>query len=702
MTIRAVILGLLGAMFIAGIAYINDHVWQLTQLVAAHFPVFVFGSVALMVLLINPVLFLVRRSWRLRSSEIAVTLLLMLVVCSIPNYGLCGTFTKGLAKAAVEYRKYPGWEKNDLRQYVPPQVLPARGEYVPEFADSFLGGSGSADQPIGIADVPWHYWQEALVTWIPMVVLLAIAVICLGLIVHRQWTTAERLRYPIADVASSLIGQDPDRMWSPLFRRGVFWTGLSLVLFIRVINGIAVYFPEDWIQIPLSFEFYAVIGKFPSVRAADMWWWAWLRPTIYPTIIAIAFMLASDVSLSLGLAPIIFAMLSVVCLKSFDVNIGTDDYMLGGPSAFQRFGSYLAMLLMVIYTGRRYYSDVLLGAFGLRRGPDVPDYALWACRFLMVALAGLVLLMTATGLDWPFAILCVFLIILIQLGLSRINCESGMFLNLPRWQPLGIIVGLFGAAAVGPKAILLIGIVSVVFTIAPWESLMPFFMNGLRVCSNYRVRPARAGVGAAGVYVLGLIIAVPVVLWALHNFGVNREPQQWSTDELPTYFYRSTNTEVDALKHEAELVESVERTTNQRLWEGTKDLGQRTWRTLTFWDSKPDDFVLWAGLGIGVFLLVSMLRLRLPWWPLHPVLFMVWGTRQMSEIAASFFLGWLIKTAVTNLGGSQTYQRTKSLMFGIIAGDLLGGVIFMIIGLLYYLVTNKAPNEPYMIFPIMR
>jgi len=92
----------------------------------------------------------------------------------------------------------------------------------------------------------------------------------------------------------------------------------------------------------------------------------------------------------------------------------------------------------------------------------------------------------------------------------------------------------------------------------------------------------------------------------------------------------------------------------------------------------------------------------LPWWPLHPVLFMVWGTRQMSEIAASFFLGWLIKTAVTNLGGSQTYQRTKSLMFGIIAGDLLGGVIFMIIGLLYYLVTNKAPNEPYMIFPIMR
>ena len=43
MTIRAVILGLLGAIFLAAVGYINDHVWHLTQIVACHFPVFVFG-----------------------------------------------------------------------------------------------------------------------------------------------------------------------------------------------------------------------------------------------------------------------------------------------------------------------------------------------------------------------------------------------------------------------------------------------------------------------------------------------------------------------------------------------------------------------------------------------------------------------------------------------------------------------------------
>ena len=701
MTIRAVILGLIGAIFLAAIGYINDHVWHLTQIIACHFPVFVFGSLIVLVLLINPILFLARRSWRLRPAELSVIVLLMLVVCSIPNYGLLGTFTKGLASAADEYRKHPGWEKNELREYLPPHLLPADGEFVPEFNDSFLNGERSQGQNISVADVPWHYWQKCLATWMPMVILLAVAVICLGLILHRQWTVAERLRYPIADVATSLMEQDPARASPPLFRNGMFWTGLILILFVRTMNGVAAYFPEDWINIPLQLEFYAIGNQSKTLQDADMWWYYWLGPVLFPTIIAIAFMLASDVSLSLGLAPILFAGLSIVCLTRFDHNIGRDDYMLGGSSAFQRYGSYLAMLLMVLYTGRRYYADVLKGAFGIRRGADVPDYAVWACRFLMAALTGLVLLMVAAGLDWPFAVLCVFLIILIQLGLTRINCESGMFLNLPRWQPLGIVVGLFGAAAVGPKAILIVGIVSIVFTIAPWESLLPFFMNGLKICSDAKIKPARVGVSATGVYVLGLVVAVPAVFWAIHNYGIRQEPAQWSTVTLPKYFYEAGDKKVNELKNEAKLSFSEDLTTNQRLKEGGRDLWKRTWNTLKVWDWNPDQFVLAAGLGFGVYILVSFLRLRLPWWPLHPVIFLIWGTRQIAEISASFLIGWMIKTAITNLGGSQTYRRTKTLMFGIIAGDLLGGVIFMGIGFVYYLITHK-PAPDYLIFPIMK
>ena len=685
MTIRAVILGLLGAMFIAAVGYLNDHVWLLTQFVACHLPIFVFGSLVLLVLLINPALFALRRKWRLSSAEIAVSTMLMLVVCAIPNYGLLGAMSKGMAIPAQLYRSQPGWQKNQLREYLPDHLLPAKGEYVPEFTDGFMQGGRAQDQNIAIADVPWHYWQETLVTWMPMVFLVAVAVICMGLILHRQWTTAERLRYPIADIASSLIQQEPDRAGSALLRTHMFWWGLALILFIRIMNGIYAYFPEGWIQIDLQLPFYQVANRFQILKQADMWWWAWLGQTLYPTIIAIAFLLASEVSLSLGLAPILFAIASIFCMKSFDVNIGKDDYMLGGPSAFQRFGSYLAMALVIGYTGRRYYTDVLKKAVTFRSKHEVPDYAAWACRILIISVITLVFLLAAMGLDWPFALLCVFLILLIHLGMTRINCESGMFLNLPRWQPLGVLVGLFGATAMGPQAIMIVGLLSVVFTIAPWESLMPFFMNGLKLCSDQKIKPARVGVGATGAYALGLLVAVPVVLWAIHNYGVMREPPQWSTKELPSYYYEAGDKKVNELKNEVQLAKSEQLST----WERVASIDPES------------TFVRSALVGVGLVLVVSFLRLRLPWWPIHPVLFMIWGTRQISEISASFLLGWMIKSAITNLGGSQTYQRTKSLMFGIIAGDLFGGFVFMVIGMVYHLVTDKVAPE-YFIFPIMK
>ena len=708
MTIRAVILGLLGAMFIAAVVYINDHVWMLTQFVASHFPVFVFGSLIAFVLFINPLLFLFRREWRLKPAELAVALMLLLVVCSIPSWGFLATFSKVMVTPAQTYRTQQGWQKAELRGYVPKQVLPAEGEYVPEFTDTFMRGGRAQDANIDVADVPWHYWQTPLLAGVPLIVLMAVALVCLGLVLHRQWTTAERLRYPIADIATSLLAQDPDRPSAPMFRTGMFWWGLALVLFLRIFNGLHLWFPQDMVEIPMIIPFGGVANFFTALKG-DQWCYAWLHATIFPTIVAIGFMLASDVSLSLGLAPPLFGLVTIVLLRNFDTNIGRDDYMLGGGSSFQRFGSYLAMALVIAYTGRRYYKDVLKRAFFVGRKSDVPNYAAWACRIFLLAVTGMVLLICSFGLDWPFALLFVVLAIITFLGMSRINCESGLFLIVPRWQPIAVILGICGAMAVGPQAIMIISILCVVVTLAPWESLMPFFMNGLKMCTTYQIKPGRVGVSAIGVYLLGLVVAIPVVLWATHNYGVLREPPSWSNISLPLYYYKATKEKVDELSHDAELSDAKNLTTSQRF---SFKLGRITWDWGSFppvsWKdggfeyikSKPF-FVRSMAIGIGLVLVVSFFRLRLPWWPIHPVLFMVWGTLQMALISASFLLGWMIKSIVTNLGGTQTYQRTKTVMFGIIAGDLLGGVLLMASGIIYHLITNK-PAPDFWIFPVLK
>ena len=80
-------------------------------------------------------------------------------------------------------------------------------------------------------------------------------------------------------------------------------------------------------------------------------------------------------------------------------------------------------------------------------------------------------------------------------------------------------------------------------------------------------------------------------------------------------------------------------------------------------------------------------------------MFLVWGTYPLGLFSHSFLLGWLIKSAVLKYGGGQpVYRKATDFMFGAVAGDLLGGVIFMAVGVLYYAVTGFAPPE-YRIFP---
>jgi len=113
----------------------------------------------------------------------------------------------------------------------------------------------------------------------------------------------------------------------------------------------------------------------------------------------------------------------------------------------------------------------------------------------------------------------------------------------------------------------------------------------------------------------------------------------------------------------------------------------------------PDTRFLWsAGSGVALVLVFGALRLRFPRFPLHPVMFLVWNTYAMWMFSYSFLLGWLVKRSVTRYGGRAAYRQTTRFMFGVIVGDLLGGLIFMIISAVYYYVMGVTPTT-YRVFP---
>jgi hypothetical protein len=83
--------------------------------------------------------------------------------------------------------------------------------------------------------------------------------------------------------------------------------------------------------------------------------------------------------------------------------------------------------------------------------------------------------------------------------------------------------------------------------------------------------------------------------------------------------------------------------------------------------------------GAGFCTLLGLMRLRFWWWPLHPVGFAVamgWGIPwQFFE----FFGAWLAKTLVVRYGGLRLFRQTVPVAIGLIVGDLLNSVVWVVV-----------------------
>ncbi|MFA6134973.1 MAG: DUF6785 family protein [Phycisphaerae bacterium] len=660
MTLRAIILGVLAAVVIAAGGYVNNQVIpidRMTLISGSHFPLIVFAPLLLVILLLNPLLGLFNRSWSFKPAELAVVIMMAFAGCSIPGSGMMRFFPRVLAIPVIVNHTEPSWKKYDVLGYVPPAMLPAGGRYCEQVDERLLYGYGDGHF-ISPGDVPWEAWRQPLATWMPMLLLLAIASICLALIVHRQWSAHERLRYPVVDFTSTLLGEASSQS---ILRSKVFWIGLAIVMGIRAINNLQMWFPNA-VTIPMMLDITPLADKFDVLHQVP-WSYEVLRPKLIPVALGFSFFLAWDVGLSLPLSLLLCSLASVLCVHA---GISpASDRVRGGIFDWSRFGSCVAMVLVLAYTGRRYYWQVLKGAFVPLLSRDHADrYAVWACRILMLCMGGLVILLVRLGLDWTLAIPVVLIVLMLFLVVARLNAEAGLFMVLMNWQPVGVILALLGGAALGPKALIILGLLAVVTTADTRECLMPFMVNGLRLGDQMKVRPSRLGWAAAGAFGLALAVAVPVMLWTDYSFGLmSQGTDGFSGSRVPRWAFNTASQEIGKLSAFDQLTESENLSPVQRL---------------THMSPNPS-FLASAGVGFAAVLVLGLLRLRLPWWPLHPIIFVVMGTLTTVYFAPSFLLGWFIKMAVTRLGGTPAYRTTKLLMIGIIAGDLIAGLLFMLI-----------------------
>ena len=70
-----------------------------------------------------------------------------------------------------------------------------------------------------------------------------------------------------------------------------------------------------------------------------------------------------------------------------------------------------------------------------------------------------------------------------------------------------------------------------------------------------------------------------------------------------------------------------------------------------------------------------------PWWPIHPIGYMLAFSSSMRILWFSFLVGWACNTLCLRYGGTFLYRRVRLIFIGLIIGDFCMGAFWALISL---------------------
>jgi hypothetical protein len=540
--------------------------------------------------------------------------------------------------------------------------------------DGFVLDTLLTGEDLSFSEIPWGAWWPTIRLWGSVALLLGVACLALSLIVHPQWAHRELLPYPIARFVTEMIEREDGRALPNIAYSKIFWIGLTVPLFFHTVNGLHEWF-EAIPEIPLQINFNPLKALFPNAAKVPGSG-AYFNPTIFFSVIGFSFFLTTSISFSLGVSQLMFVILGAMLIANGEILDNSPQATSKG--AMLRVGAYMAMTLIILYTGRRYYLNLVGSMVGLSRNKETPLYAVVSGWVLLTSLLLAIYVLTTGGLSWPFAAALVILIMILMLVLARVAAETGLYFLQSNWLPIAAITGFIGAEAIGPSAFLFVGVASFVLSGDMRESLMPFVVNGLRIVDRKREEntPRKIAPWLLLVVVGSFLVAGAVTFYIQHTEGVN-SADSWARRFMPTMTFNALLNETKEMASNGTLVTSTAAEGLERL-------------QLIQFDS---DTWTWIIVGASLLLITAAARLRLPWWPLHPVAFLVWGIYPITQFSFSFLLGWLVKVGVMKAGGAKAYHDVKPLMVGLIGGEIIASLLWIIVGTVYYFYTGIKPTS---------
>ncbi len=624
-TWRAFIIGLLGVIGLNLLVPVNDYRVGNTFLTGFHFPPGVFFFLFILTLGVNGLLRLLRRAWMLTHPELMLIWCMMLVSSTVPASGLMRSFLPAMTSAPYLSQRPELFWRDDVLKSAPKGILLTNDPKSPA-ARKFFEGT-SLGEPVR---VPWGQWGRTFATWGVYVALFCLATFFLTGMLRRQWVESERLMFPVARVPLEFTeGAQEGRLLSSATRSTAFLLGALATLIFGAIRLAPLLFGADEgtrVAIPFAQIFSETALDYVNIYDGK----------IYPLAIGFAFLVPSDVSLSIWF---FYIFMCVQIIIAYSIGQPLEGGRSGPFLQWQQAGAFLALTIGLLYMARRHLWNVLKSSLGSSRAEDDSDEPIrysWALWGLLASVAGLVVWNMVFGIRLWVSLALVVLTFSIVLVHCRMVCQGGLFFTQHSWSPTWFVHGVTGGTAFSGAAAVVATLQDGFLTSDSRELLGPHSFNALKIWSVFEKRRRLF----LPIMLVALAVAVPAAAyssmrWVYYDKGALNVPIGSS------HVYHMTN-----MYNGIHLMISQPRQSARPYWGGMMT-------------------------GVGGMVALMALRGAFYWWPINALGFaiaMSWCTR---ELWFSFLLGWLAKAVILRFGGGQTLRGGRQFFLGVIIGETL-------------------------------
>jgi hypothetical protein len=631
---RAVAIGLLFSAFFAAFTPYNDFKIAATYIAGTQFPI---GALFVELVLVGVVNVLLRRFAPRRAfapGELLTVWTLILVGSGIPSSGMMRYFLPMIVAPNYLSNATNNWEAKVWGAV--PDWLKVRD---PDAATAFAKG-----YPRGQEHIPWEAWAGPLFFWSILAVLFLVATFCVASLLRRQWVENEKFTFPLVQLPV-LLAEEPKegRLVSDLLRSPLLWLGVLAVTVFHTVRGLHQLYPSVP-DIENHWNISALITTRPLNQTGP------IDVFIYPLVIGICYLLPAEVCFSLWFFHLFYKFeIYLGAVYNWDMPGPVGGYTYKQFHGLEAFGGAVALLAWTLWTARRHLADVWEKATNGPRAASIDDsreMLSYRAQVLGIALSygGIALWLGAAGVSGVLIAVTLLTLTLALVVISWVVCQAGLLFMAQPYGSIDVLATTFGTAPFK---------IAPLYTLCRWEGM--FFYDTREMLAPSVLMGAKCA-DTAGFDARKLLRAMAASV-AL-SFAISLVASLW----LPYY-----NGGGYSLRNDFTYK-----------WAPQTPLGFLGGAAAVPYKGWMGNWLHIVGGFLGVFaLLIARAQFNVG---LHPIGFLCASVYSLHMLWASIFVGWVLKSLIQRYGGMKLYLGALPLFLGLILGDVVNAVVWIVIG----------------------